>query len=74
MPKNAMIGLITYGTCVQLYPIVAGLKYSTSYVLPGYKNYTGSQVQTLLGVNKSTINKFFQPVGKVSLNQSSLMK
>ena len=66
IPSNVLIGLVTYGTCVQLYPTDPNSKYPTSYVLPGYKNYTGPQVQTLLG--KSNIGRFFRPVGTVSTN------
>ncbi|KJE96351.1 hypothetical protein, variant [Capsaspora owczarzaki ATCC 30864] len=49
MPQNALVGLITYGTTVQVHEI-AYAECSKSYVFRGTKDFAAKQVQDLLGL------------------------
>ncbi|EDQ92266.1 uncharacterized protein MONBRDRAFT_34958 [Monosiga brevicollis MX1] len=50
LPQNALVGLITFGTTVQLHELSAqGV--SKSYVFRGTKEITAKQIQELLGLN-----------------------
>jgi len=49
LPPNALVGLITYGTMAQVHEIgYQGC--SKSYVFRGNKDYTGKQIQEMLGL------------------------
>ena len=51
LPQNAMIGLITYGTMVQVHELgCEGI--SKSFVFRGTKDYTAKQVQDMLGLGR----------------------
>lgn len=51
LPNNALIGLITFGRMVQVHELgMEGI--SKSYVFRGTKDFTGKQLQEMLGLNK----------------------
>jgi len=51
LPPNAMIGLITYGTMIQVHELgCEGI--SKSFVFRGTKDYTAKQVQDMLGLGR----------------------
>ncbi|CAK7904743.1 protein transport protein Sec23p [[Candida] anglica] len=53
LPPNALIGLITYGTMVQVHDL-GSENINKSYIFRGDKEYTDAQIQEML--NKPTIN------------------
>ncbi|KAJ3340011.1 GTPase-activating protein S23 [Gonapodya sp. JEL0774] len=50
LPPQALIGLVTFGTMVQVHEIGYG-ECPKSYVFRGTKDYSASQVQTMLGLS-----------------------
>jgi len=54
LPQNAMIGLITFGTMVQVHELgCEGI--SRSFVFRGTKDYTAKQVQDMLGLARGAM-------------------
>ncbi|THY31857.1 hypothetical protein D6C80_03740 [Aureobasidium pullulans] len=49
LPPNALVGLITYGTMAQVHEL-GYTECAKSYVFRGSKDYTGKQVQEMLGL------------------------
>ncbi|KAI5919088.1 hypothetical protein F4810DRAFT_714803 [Camillea tinctor] len=49
LPENALVGLITYGTMVQIHEI-GYTECAKSYVFRGSKDYSAKQVQEMLGL------------------------
>lgn len=58
LPPNALIGLITYGTMVQVHDL-GSEKINKSYIFRGDKEYTDKQIADML--NKPIINVHGQP-------------
>ncbi|VDP78713.1 unnamed protein product [Echinostoma caproni] len=52
LPPNALVGLITFGKMVHVHELEAG-PITKSWVFKGTKDYTGSQIQLMLGVGRS---------------------
>ncbi|CAH8459804.1 unnamed protein product [Dicrocoelium dendriticum] len=53
LPQNTLVGLITFGRMVHVHELQSG-PISKSWVFKGTKDYTGSQIQIMLGVGRST--------------------
>merc|ERR1712142_921670 len=54
LPPNAMIGLITFGTMVQVHELgCEGI--SKSFVFRGTKDYTAQQVKDMLGLARGAV-------------------
>ncbi|KAJ3277055.1 GTPase-activating protein S23 [Terramyces sp. JEL0728] len=49
LPQNALVGLVTFGTMAQVHEIGFG-ECPKSYVFKGSKEYTGKQIQEMLGL------------------------
>lgn len=65
LPENALVGLITFGTMVQVYDLGAQ-SIKRSYIFRGDKEYTDKQISTML--NKQTLS----PDGRPQLSNSTL--
>ncbi|TPP56461.1 Transport protein Sec23A [Fasciola gigantica] len=52
LPPNALVGLITFGKMVHVHELEAG-PIAKSWVFKGTKDYTGGQIQLMLGVGRS---------------------
>ncbi|KAJ2006702.1 GTPase-activating protein S23 [Coemansia thaxteri] len=62
LPANALVGLITFGTMVQLHEL-GYQDCPKSYVFRGAKDYNAKQVQEMLGIGSSIRNQPHQPHG-----------
>ncbi|KAF8563024.1 hypothetical protein P879_08197 [Paragonimus westermani] len=52
LPPNALVGLITFGKMVHVHELEAG-PIAKSWVFKGTKDYTGNQIQVMLGVGRT---------------------
>uniref|UniRef100_A0A5K3F045 Protein transport protein SEC23 n=1 Tax=Mesocestoides corti TaxID=53468 RepID=A0A5K3F045_MESCO len=52
LPPNCMIGLITFGRMVHIHELNSG-SIAKSWVFKGTKDYTGDQIQAMLGLGRS---------------------
>jgi protein transport protein SEC23 len=50
LPPTALVGLVTYGTMVQVHEMASASDCPRSYVFKGTKDYESAQVASLLGV------------------------
>lgn len=85
LPQNALVGLITYGTMVQVHDL-ASEKISKSYIFRGDKEYTEKQVSEML--TRSTLTpqgqhqpqysnslaRFLSPVEDVEFQLNSILE
>ncbi|EUB61253.1 Protein transport protein Sec23A [Echinococcus granulosus] len=54
LPPNCMIGLITFGRMVHIHELNSG-SIAKSWVFKGTKDYTGDQIQGMLGLGRSGV-------------------
>ncbi|EAZ63719.2 component of COPII coat of ER- Golgi vesicles [Scheffersomyces stipitis CBS 6054] len=84
LPPNALIGLITYGTMVQVHDL-GSEKISKSYIFRGDKEYTEKQISDMLNRPTSTpqgqlpqfansLTRFFLPVEDVEFQLTSILE
>lgn len=82
LPPNALIGLITYGTVVQVHDI-GSEKIKRSYAFRGDREYTDEQISAMLQrpvldphntLNANTLTRFFLPVEEVEFNLTSIFE
>lgn len=89
LPPNALIGLITYGTMVQLHDL-GSEAISKSYIFRGDKNYTDKQINDMLskpmlhlnqpnqppipGQFANTLNRFFLPLDEIEYQLTSILE
>eukprot|EP01087_Luapelamoeba_hula_P015523 TRINITY_DN4651_c0_g1_i1.p1 TRINITY_DN4651_c0_g1~~TRINITY_DN4651_c0_g1_i1.p1 ORF type:complete len:758 (+),score=106.88 TRINITY_DN4651_c0_g1_i1:183-2456(+) len=87
IPENALVGLITYGTTVQVYEL-GFTECPKSYVFRGNKDVAAKQVQQLLGLNAPPAvapnaprpaaplpqqNRFLRPFKEIELSLESII-
>ncbi|CAH8834588.1 unnamed protein product [Trichobilharzia szidati] len=60
LPPQALVGLITFGKMVHVHELEAG-PIAKSWVFKGTKDYTGNQIQVMLGVGRSSFGNVGQP-------------
>ena len=60
LPPNALVGLITFGTVVQLHEL-SSEGCAKSYVFRGTKEFEGKQVQAMLGLTPGAAGRPAQP-------------
>ncbi|ODV81433.1 uncharacterized protein CANTADRAFT_24380 [Suhomyces tanzawaensis NRRL Y-17324] len=84
LPPNALIGLITYGTMVQVHDL-GSEKINRSYIFRGDKEYTDKQISDMLNRPTSSppgqppqfansLTRFFLPVEDVEFQLTSLLE
>lgn len=83
LPPNALVGLITYGTMVQVYDLAAE-NVNRSYIFRGDKEYTDKQVTEML--NKpvvvqpgqmnvpNSLHRFFLPLEEVEYQLTTILE
>ncbi|SAL98270.1 hypothetical protein [Absidia glauca] len=72
LPPYALVGLITYGTMVQVHEI-GFAECPKSYVFRGTKEYTPKQIQDILGLSGNTVRPAGQPPAGMQPNGQSTM-
>lgn len=82
LPPNALVGLITYGTMVQVYDLAAD-NINKSYIFRGDKEYTDKQVSDMLNkpvqaqpgqmTMPNSLNRFFLPLENIEYQLNSIL-
>lgn len=85
LPENAMVGLITFGTMVQVHEL-GFADCPKAYVFRGTKNVTAQQVQQMLGISRSgggaaaannassAFSRFLMPVSECGFALESILE
>ncbi|KAH3762957.1 copii coat protein [Pelomyxa schiedti] len=79
LPQNSLVGLITFGTTVQVYEL-AFSECPKAYVFQGSRDITSQKVQELLGISPaqsgaaSSGNSFLQPLSACELTLTATLE
>jgi len=76
LPQNSLVGLITFGTTVQVYEL-AFSECPKAYVFQGSREITSQKVQELLGITPSgqpRSNSFLHPLSACEMNLTAILE
>lgn len=89
LPQNALVGLVTFGTMVQVHEIGFS-ECPKAYVFKGSKEYTGKHIQDMLGLSaqpnrqpvrpgqpvpqNAGFTRFLQPVSECEFNLTTILE
>lgn len=79
LPENALVGLITFGTNVQVYEL-GFAECAKSFVFRGSKEYSMTQLQEMLSIRAATpprgpiANKFIQPLSECQFSLEAILE